>query len=144
VWIRGRALPAAVVLGGSCLIAFQALLAGLQCFSPVNSSRELADAIRADAAGGAPVFCVQNYEQPLPFYLARTVDLVQERGELDFGLKEEPHRQIPDLDSFRRVWNDLDRGVAILPPETYRALAVEGLPMRVIREDCRRVAVARN
>ena len=64
--------------------------------------------------------------------------------ELDFGLKEEPHRQIPDLDSFRRVWNDLDRGVAILPPETYRALAVEGLPMRVIREDCRRVAVARN
>ena len=141
--LRARPLAAAGALGAVSLVGFQVLLLGFQCFSSVKSSRELAAAIRGDASNGAPVYCVTRYEQALPFYLGRTVDLVHSRGELDFGLRDDPRREIVDFATFRRVWTALDRGVAIFPPEVYRAMATDDLPMREIHEDLHRVAVAR-
>ena len=56
------------------------------------------------SANSTRLYCVNGYLQPLPFYLRRTCTLVGYRGELDFGLQQEPARWIPDLAQFERRW----------------------------------------
>jgi 4-amino-4-deoxy-L-arabinose transferase-like glycosyltransferase len=140
---RGSGLRGAAWLGGGALLAFQILLLGYQSLAQVHSARDLARAIDAEVGRDAPVFSVNRYDQPLPFYLRRTVVLVRYRGELDFGLGQEPEKGIADLDTFQRAWLGQDQAAAVLSLADYRALSDQGLPMRTIYEDPRRVAVVR-
>jgi 4-amino-4-deoxy-L-arabinose transferase-like glycosyltransferase len=140
---RGSGLRGAASLGGGALLAFQILLLGYQSLAQVHSARGLARAIDAEIGREAPVYSVNRYDQPLPFYLGRTVVLVHYRGELEYGLNEEPEKAIADLDTFQRVWLGQDQAAAVLSVADYRALSDQGLPMRAIYEDPRRVAVVR-
>jgi 4-amino-4-deoxy-L-arabinose transferase-like glycosyltransferase len=79
-----------------------------------------------------PVFCVQTYEQSLPFYLRRTVILVDYRDELDFGLRADPDAGIGSVAAFASRWRGLEAGYAVMPFGTHTRLAREGLPMRVL------------
>jgi hypothetical protein len=88
-------------------------------------------------------YCVNDYLQPLPFYWRRPCTLVGYRGELDFGLKQEPWRWIPDLQQFASAWGAESDALAILRPEDYRRLAALGLPMHVIYTSQSLVAVVR-
>jgi 4-amino-4-deoxy-L-arabinose transferase-like glycosyltransferase len=88
-------------------------------------------------------YCVNDYLQPLPFYWRRPCTLVGYRGELDFGLKQEPWRWIPDLQQFARAWAAEADALAILRPEDYRRLAALGLPMHVIYTSQSLIAVVR-
>ncbi len=130
-------------LGGGALLAFKVLLLGFQTLSPVQSARELARAIDAEVGREDPVYSVSRYDQPLPFYLGRTVVLVNYRGELEFGLGEEPLKGIRDLASFRDEWRAKEQAAAVFSTDDYRSMLASGLPMRVIHEDPRRVAVVR-
>jgi 4-amino-4-deoxy-L-arabinose transferase-like glycosyltransferase len=144
VLVRGeRGLAGIAWLGGAGVLAFQFLLWGFQSLSPIHSSREIARAIDAAVGQDVPVYVVSRYDQPLTFYLAREVELVDVEGELAFGLAQDPDREIPDLDRFRAIWTARDQGVAVLPRSDYGRLRDAGLPMRVIHEDPRRVAVLR-
>jgi hypothetical protein len=89
------------------------------------------------------LYCVNDYLQPLPFYWRRPCTLVGYRGELDFGLKQEPWRWIPTVGQFASDWQRQDDALAILRPEDYRALSALGLPMRVIYTGQSSVAVVR-
>ena len=140
---KDTGLRGAAWLGGGSLLAFQILLLGYQSLAPVHSSRELARAIDGAIGRDAPVFSVNRYDQPLPFYLRRTVVLVHSRGELAYGLDEEPEKGIADVDTFQRAWLGQDQAAAVLSVDDYRAFSKEGLPMRTIYEDPRRVAVVR-
>lgn len=77
-------------------------------------------------------YCVGLYPQPLPFYLGRTCTLVGYRGELDFGLRQQPARGIDSLDEFVRRWGGEPTATAVLTPAVYRRLEELGAPMRVI------------
>jgi 4-amino-4-deoxy-L-arabinose transferase-like glycosyltransferase len=140
---RARGFRGIAWLGGGSLLAIQILVWGFQSLSPVHSSRDLARAIDASVGPTVPVFAVNRYDQPLPFYLGRTIDLVSFRGELEFGLAEAPEREIPDLNRFREFWAAKDQCVAVLSRADYGSMVAAGWPMRVIYEDPRRVAVAR-
>jgi hypothetical protein len=109
----------------------------------LRSGRSLAAQIPADLLARAPIFSVQTYDQTLPFYLQRTMFLVDWRGELDYGLRYAPGRTITDMARFEQTWRDLANGIAIMSHETYAQLDARGLPMRVLGRDRRRVAVSR-
>jgi hypothetical protein len=83
---------------------------------------------------------VDQYEQTLPFYLRRTMTLVNYRGELDFGLKQEPHL-IMNLDSFKREWRAQREALAVMSPSMFAQLQGNGLPMQEIGRDLRSIAV---
>lgn len=140
---RLRGVLGVAVLGCGTAIALQAVLLAFQELAPVKSAREIARAIDASVARDAPVFSIQRYDQPLPFYLGRTIGIVGYRGELDFGIGREPGRWIPDLDAFRRIWEELPQGAAVLSREQYEIVAKTELPMRKVFEDRRRTVVVR-
>jgi 4-amino-4-deoxy-L-arabinose transferase-like glycosyltransferase len=77
-------------------------------------------------------YCVGLYPQPLPFYLKRTCTLVGYRGELDFGLRQEPSRGIDTLQEFVRRWRADGAASAIVAPALYPQLEALGAPMRLI------------
>jgi hypothetical protein len=89
------------------------------------------------------VYCVNGYLQPVPFYLQRTCTLVGYRGELDFGLQQQPWLAIPDLTRFVPAWRGQSDALAILRPEDYQELEALGAPMRVIYTAPSFVAVVR-
>jgi 4-amino-4-deoxy-L-arabinose transferase-like glycosyltransferase len=108
--------------------------------------RELARliaAIRPELTAAVPFYCVDDYEQSIPFYLKRTCTLVGYRGELDFGLNQEPGRGIGDLQEFDRRWRAGGQAVAVIRASSYPRLQQMGLPMRVIYTAPSLVAVVR-
>jgi hypothetical protein len=94
-------------------------------------------------SGGTRCYSVNDYLQPLAFYWRRTCTPVGYRGELDFGLRQEPGRWIADLAQFAEAWRSDSDAVAILHPEDFRRLEALGLPMRVIYTGESLIAVVR-
>src|SRR5262249_50177701 len=129
--------------GGSALLGSLLLLFGAAQLPRSTIMRQIAAAIRSEIPADAPVYCVERYDQSLPFYLGRTVDLVRTRGELAFGLSEAPQREIGDLVAFASTWRSLDQAAALVPREERASLEKLGMPMRTLYEDARVVAVAR-
>jgi 4-amino-4-deoxy-L-arabinose transferase-like glycosyltransferase len=111
--------------------------------SSLRSGRDLAATIPADLAAQAPIFSVQTYDQSLPFYLQRTMILVDYRGELDYGQERTPDKAIADLRVFEQRWSSATQAIAIMSHKTYTEQAARGLPMRLLGKDRRRVAVSR-
>lgn len=111
--------------------------------SSLRSGRDLAATIPADLAAQAPIFSVQTYDQSLPFYLQRTMILVDYRGELDYGQQRTPDKAIADMRAFEQRWLSATQAVAIMSHKTYAEQAARGLPMRLLGKDRRRVAVSR-
>lgn len=91
----------------------------------------------------APFFQVRMYDQTLPFYLRRTTTLVAYRDEMALGLDAEPQLGIAAEPAWVEQWRALPQGYALMAPETLRAYAAAGVPMRVVATDTRRVLVAR-
>ena len=120
-------------------------MAGFDAFSPTRSTSAILRA--AQAAGsftpGAPVYQIAMYDQTVPFYLGRTTTLVAYRDELALGIDAEPERQIPTVGAWVDRWLSLPKGYAVLPPAEYARLVADGLPMRVLARDSRRVIVSR-
>ena len=83
------------------------------------------------------------YDQTLPFYLRRPVTLVQYMDEFALGLAAEPDKGIPRIADWKQRWIALERGYAIMNPDHYDRFAREGLPMRMLARDPRRVIVSR-
>jgi 4-amino-4-deoxy-L-arabinose transferase-like glycosyltransferase len=109
--------------------------------APVYSGIELARALPTGPAG-VPVYSVATYDQTLPFYWRRTVTLVAYRGELDYGLRHDPHAEL-SAEEFRDRWTRGADAYAVMDFKTFGELAAEGVPMREIARDANRVLVAR-
>lgn len=93
-----------------------------------------------------PLYAVGRYEQALPFYLERTMTLVEFPDEMEFGLKQQPELWIPDRADFVARWRAHNQrgeaAVAIVRTDIYKEFREQNLPMRVIGEDPRRVIIA--
>jgi 4-amino-4-deoxy-L-arabinose transferase-like glycosyltransferase len=97
--------------------------------------RDLVALVAAAAPALGPntaFYCVDDYEQSIPFYLQRPCTLVGYRGELDFGLLQEPQRWVPDLATFAARWQLQADALAVVRASSYPQLQRMGLPMRVI------------
>ena len=172
VALRGRhETRAYVLLGTGWCLAWMCIGVDAASIAPVYSGVELARAIRLDAAAradgdgdgasvqgagmraaaplqgarlrAAPLYSVATYDQTLEFYLERTVTLVQYRGELDFGLNENPVVEIADLKDFEQRWMSDPAGYAIMEFPTFEKLRADGLPLRVIGRSVGELVAAR-
>jgi 4-amino-4-deoxy-L-arabinose transferase-like glycosyltransferase len=131
----------AVFLGvGWCLTGLL-LMRAAAAVAPIYSGVVLARA--GSIALDAPLFSVGTYDQTLPFYWRRTVELVAYRGELDFGLRRNPGAEIPSVAQFADQWAALPDAYAVMERSMFDELKSRDLPMREVARDLHRVLVAR-
>jgi 4-amino-4-deoxy-L-arabinose transferase-like glycosyltransferase len=144
---RGRSLGIAA-LALATILAMQAAFSGSDIFRATRSAADLVttleNATNPPYDPNAPFFQVRMYDQTLPFYLGRTTTLVEYRDELGPGLDAEPERGIAHVSDWIGRWQALPQGYALMSPEMRERLAKDGVPMRVVAGDTRRVLVARN
>jgi 4-amino-4-deoxy-L-arabinose transferase-like glycosyltransferase len=133
---------AAVFLGVGWCLAGLLLMRAAGLVAPVYSGVTLARAVGV-VPREVPVYNIGLYDQTLPFYWQHTVKLVAYRGELDFGLRRDPQAEIPSVAEFVAEWRRLPQGFAVMEKSMFDDLEVEGVPMREVARDVRRVLVAR-
>lgn len=105
------------------------ILAGAQTVSQIRSAWPLLKEHIQEIKPGIPVYSVEYYQQTVPFYLNRTLKLVQYKGELEFGIEQEPEKYIPTLEGFEALWQMEDQAFAVMKIETYEQLKAKHLPM---------------
>lgn len=91
-----------------------------------------------------PFYSVAMFDHSAPFYLGRTLTLVDARGELGPGIDAEPQRVLPTVQGFAEAWIATPgMAYAMMRPSTYADLGRSGLPMQVVIRDRRLVVVSR-
>ncbi len=139
---QGGATLAALQLGAGWCLGILLVLGAAAAVAPIYSGASLAAALPADSRR-APLYSVATYDQTLPFYLGRTVQLVAVHGELDFGLRHAPAAADLDLAAFRQRWAADEPAYAVMEPELVVELQSAGVPMREVHRDLQRVMVSR-
>ena len=115
-------------------------------FGTVSSGAPLAPAVRAAIAAlppGTPFYSVGVLDHTVPFYVRHTMIMVQTTDELAFGISREPQKWVPTIDEWKQRWIASRYALALIPVDRYEKLAAQGLPMRVVARDARRVIVER-
>lgn len=124
------------------------LLCGFEPIAQVRAGTKMLPAMQAAGAldPATRVYSVGIYEQSLTFYLGRTVTLVDYYDEFSFGLQQQPELSIPTIPQFTERWRaDAAAGkksVAIIRPEFLDDFKRQGLPLRVVAGDARRIVIA--
>jgi 4-amino-4-deoxy-L-arabinose transferase-like glycosyltransferase len=144
VWVQkaSSANRAAVVLGVGWSLAVLLLVRAATLVAPIYSGIDLAAALPA-ADRSAPLYSIRTYDQSLTFYLQRTVMLVGYRGELDYGLRKAPDREIADVDAFLTLWNAKSKAYAVMDKRTFDNFKERGVPMRTVGQNVGEIMVSR-
>jgi len=130
----------------SMLVAVQLGIVGYDNFRTTRSSRDILSA--AEAVGGpfapeVPFYHVHMHDQTVPFYLGRPTTFVSYRDEFALGLDAEPQRGFATDAVWLPVWEGLAQGYALMPARDFERFAAQGVPMRMLARDQRRVIVSR-
>ncbi len=111
------------------------------------SSERLIESLTDDRKPYQPnvsFFSLSQFDPSVPFYLGRTLTLVNTRGELGPGIDAEPYKVVPSMELFEKIWLSQDgQAYAIMRPETLAYLRQRGLPMVELRSDGRLVVIGR-
>jgi 4-amino-4-deoxy-L-arabinose transferase-like glycosyltransferase len=144
IWVQraGSATRAAAVLGVGWSLAVLLLIRAATLVAPIYSGIDLAAAV-PPGERLAPLYSVRTYDQSLTFYLQRPVTLVGYRGELDYGLRKAPDREITDLDGFLTTWNSQLDAYAVMDKRTFDNFQQRGVPMRTVGQNVGEVMVSR-
>jgi hypothetical protein len=141
---RAGSLGAIATFGAAWLLLGTIAGTGHDVFGRLSSGAPLAPAIKAEIAklpADTPFYSVGVLDHTLPFYVDHTMIMVEHADELAFGVSVEPQKWIPSVDAWIERWKADRYALALIPPPTYDRLLKEGLPMRVIARDSRRVVV---
>ena len=114
---------------------------GYEELSPRQSGITVAHALAPLVTPATRLYSVAHYDQSLPFYLGRTLKLVDYVDEFETGQEAEPGCCIARLDDFAPDWLRPGEALAIMQPGAFEKLRALGLPMQVLHEDPRRVLV---
>lgn len=144
-YLLGRnSLHTAILAAGlGTLLGLNVLLYGADALSARRSAYDLAIQLKPQLSDRNTLYSVDLYEQSLPFYLGRTMKLVAYRGELDFGITQQPELWIPDIDAFLRAWAYDAHPIAVLHQDLHQKLLERGVTMRIVAQQNDLVAVAK-
>ncbi|CAN5678648.1 glycosyltransferase family 39 protein [soil metagenome] len=135
-----------IALAVSGFVAGQALFLGHEQWGRYNAGLPHVAAINAELNSDTPIYAVGLYEQSLPFYLRRTLILVESPDELEFGLEQQPELWIPKRSDFIQKWRADNasgkQAIAILRPQVYQDMLQQQVPMRIIAQDPKRIIVS--
>ena len=123
------------------LLALQIPVLGHQSYSSQLSGYFLSEKIKPYLQPEMPIYIVGFYDQTLPFYLQRTIKLVDYRDEFTMGLNLEPENKI-SLAQFIARWKNEKNAIAIMERHQYQQLHTQGMPMKVIAVADNELAVA--
>jgi 4-amino-4-deoxy-L-arabinose transferase-like glycosyltransferase len=140
---RRRAL---LIIAFSTLVAAQLVLTGYDAFAESRSSEPLLARITSKMGPlrrDVPFYTVRMYDQTLPYYLGRTVTQVEHPDELAMGIASEPGKAVDTVAQWLPIWDGLRDAYAMMQPDEYDSLRRDGVPMRELGRDARRVIVAR-
>ncbi len=132
---RDNKLVAIIVLAFSSLIAAQIGTSGHNTVARERSAYHIAEAIQSYVKPDVPFYSIMYYEQTLPFYIKHTFTLVQYQDEMDFGIKQEPEKWIPDLAGFAQRWGKDKEALAIIETRYYPQVQQLNIPLKEIFHD---------
>ena len=136
----GSLRPVWVTVACSAL-AWQGALCAFAAL-PGRSARQLLLPIQSLIHPETQLFTIGQYRETLSPYLKRTLTPVDFQGELEFGLREEPHKGLSG-EQFLARWNTATDAVAFLDPRMLPAWRERGLSGRIISTDGNTVVVSR-
>jgi len=142
---NGRTI-AVLALSLTTLIATQIGLVGYDEFRAVRSSRDIlraAEDVNGPFLAEVPFYHMHMFDQTVPFLLRRTTTLVEYRDEFGPGIDAEPQKTLDYEATWRKVWQDLAQGYAMMPIIDFERMSKEGVPMKRLAGDSRRVIVSR-
>jgi len=105
------------------------------------SGIDLANRVRAQIPANVNFYSVRLLDHTMPFYLGRTMIMVESPDELEFGVTQEPKLWMPTLEAFMERWKEDVSAYALMVPEQYTALQKIDFPMQEVDRDSRRVIV---
>lgn len=103
------------------------------------SGIDLANRVKTSIPGNVNIYSVRLLDHTMPFYLGRTMVMVEDPDELQFGTTQQPELWLPTLDAFIMRWKEDQTAYAMMVPEQYVALQSLKLPMQEVDRDSRRV-----
>jgi 4-amino-4-deoxy-L-arabinose transferase-like glycosyltransferase len=105
------------------------------------SGIDLANRVRTTIPANVNIYSVRLLDHTMPFYLGRTMIMVESPDELEFGVNQEPNLWMPSLEAFMERWKEDVSAYALMVPEQYTALQKINFPMQEVDRDSRRVIV---
>jgi 4-amino-4-deoxy-L-arabinose transferase-like glycosyltransferase len=136
----------AVSLALAGFLSTQLILAGFEPYGKQRAGLPMLATIQAEIKPDSTIYAVGTYEQSMTFYLQRTVTLVDYWDEFTFGLKQQPELSIPTVEAWTTVWrahaSNGVQDIAFIRADIYAKLKEQGVPMRVIAQDARRIVIA--
>jgi len=120
-----------------------ALIAGTghETLGRAVSGIDLVKQVKADIPQKTNFYSVRILDHTVPFYLGKTMIMVEFPDELEFGVKQEPELWLPTLDAFIERWKEDQTAYALMVPEQYVTLQKLNVPMQEVGRDSRRVLV---
>jgi 4-amino-4-deoxy-L-arabinose transferase-like glycosyltransferase len=122
------------------------IVLGFEPYGRQRAGIPLLGAIRAELTPATTFYAVGTYDASFPYQLRHRLVLVGFSDDFAFGQRQEPDKLIASVDSFRARWEaDARAGVtslAMMRADLHAALAAQGLPMRLVARDARRIVVA--
>jgi 4-amino-4-deoxy-L-arabinose transferase-like glycosyltransferase len=139
--LRGRRMLAIVVVASGTVLAIERMEDAYERVSPRQSGMAVAEKMLPWLQPSTRLYSVRHYEQSVPFYIGRTMTLVDYYDEFGLGIASEPGRNIAKLAQFPAEWQRPGDALAIMQPDLFEELKAQGLPMQLLHADSRRVLV---
>ncbi len=136
----------AISLALAGFLSTELILAGFEPYGHQRAGLPMLASIQAELKPGTTIYAVGTYEQSMTYYLQRTVTLVDYWDEFTFGLQQQPELSIPTVEAWVTVWRaHAAAGVqdlAFIRADIFEKLQQQGVPMRVVAQDARRIVIA--
>jgi 4-amino-4-deoxy-L-arabinose transferase-like glycosyltransferase len=131
------------IVSFACGFFLCAIIAGTghESLGRAVSGIDLVERVKTSIPEKVNFYSVRLLDHTVPFYLGRTMIMVESPDELEFGVNQEPKLWMPTLDAFITRWNEDPTAYALMVPEQYTALQGLNLPMQEVDRDSRRVIV---
>ena len=146
-WLKaGKRTAAILAVSLTTLLAALLVLTGHDELAESRSAAPILSRVvsqHGPIAADVPFYSVKMYDQTLPWYLGRTVTPVAHLDELAMGLAIEPDKAVATLGEWKQRWDRESQAYAIMQVDMYEMLLREGVPMRELGRDPRRVIVSR-
>jgi len=144
-YYRQKQHIAFTIIAMGALLAFNLGASGYQSHSSIRSGKNMATAIQNYSSDEAlAVYSVNDINYSLIYYLNRTITVVGYTGNMSFGIGREAKDWISSEANFMPTWLSSQKAVAVMTTKTYQSWLERNIPMKVIYQDPRRYAVARN
>jgi 4-amino-4-deoxy-L-arabinose transferase-like glycosyltransferase len=105
------------------------------------SGIDLVNRVKPNIPNNVNFYSVRLLDHTLPFYLGKTMIMVESPDELEFGVQQQPELWMPTLNAFITRWQEDTTAYALMVPEQYVALQQMNIPMQEVDRDSRRVIV---